>query len=466
MSETKKTIKINPDLFKISNQNKTKREKKEKLIKQPLIINPNSLKKHFLNRIKEHKAKESTEKENYNKKLPEKSEKKNLDNDIHAFTEEFNDSINYLSSLSNRQKQNSDKEAFLKKRDRHTLKNPLLKPSLNPSFKVDDLTPIQLELPESLKETINKEPIISLRIDNSDTVKLQRPINLYQSDIYTIDNHIPYGCLKNGNKPTYKTWQKTKKNLITSSSSPIINIENNLNNSNIKVGNQGTPPFSEKERSSGDRRGALPPTQNEIIIKRQEKLEILKNKIKQQDEERKLSSQPLILMKPDVCLEKIDPKTPLAPSFARLFFQPLGKVDPKAPSEPLFAPLFSKVEKVEDEEKQKKNRIDSKANNKKKIIKKTIKTKYTLGKNKMKNTVSVLIKNNVTRKKVIDAQKELKKISIQEIKRYLKNHGMIKTGSNAPVDVLRKMYESSILAGEINNNNKDTLLHNFIHSTE
>jgi hypothetical protein len=186
----------------------------------------------------------------------------------------------------------------------------------------------------------------------------------------------------------------------------------------------------------------LPPTQNEIIVKRQEKLEILKNKIKQQDEERKLSSQPLILMKPDICLEKIDPKTPLAPSFSPLFL------------------------KVEDQEKQKKNRIDSKANNKKKIIKKTIKTKYTLGKNKMKNTVSVLIKNNVTRKKVIDAQKELKKISIQEIKRYLKNHGMIKTGSNAPVDVLRKMYESSILAGEINNNNKDTLLHNFIHSTE
>ena len=98
----------------------------------------------------------------------------------------------------------------------------------------------------------------------------------------------------------------------------------------------------------------------------------------------------------------------------------------------------------------------------KKLLKKTIHKKYTLGKSKIKKTVGVLLKDKNTRKNVLNAQKELRNKSVNDVKTYLRQHNLIKIGSNAPNDVIRKIYESAMLAGEITNNNKDTMIHNFI----
>jgi hypothetical protein len=98
---------------------------------------------------------------------------------------------------------------------------------------------------------------------------------------------------------------------------------------------------------------------------------------------------------------------------------------------------------------------------KKPTLEKRIKTyKYKLGK-KDKN-VSVLIKNNNTRRNVKMAHAELKKNSLLEIKKYLKAHNLLKAGSEAPPDVLRQLYEQTKLAGEINNKNNDNMLHNYL----
>jgi len=96
------------------------------------------------------------------------------------------------------------------------------------------------------------------------------------------------------------------------------------------------------------------------------------------------------------------------------------------------------------------------------ITKRTILKKYTLGKSKLYRRVSVLLKDNTTRKNVIDAQKELKRKSIADVKRYLKDRGLLKAGSNAPNDVVRKTYESAMLTGDVINKNKETLIHNLL----
>ena len=95
------------------------------------------------------------------------------------------------------------------------------------------------------------------------------------------------------------------------------------------------------------------------------------------------------------------------------------------------------------------------------IIKRTISRKYTVGRKIGGRKVSVLIKNLKTRRKIQEAKKQLKKTETSEIKKYLKSHGLLKVGSVAPNNVLREMYESAMMGGDIHNNNGQVALHNF-----
>jgi len=349
MSNIKKTIQINPELFKWSTSKTRKnRDKKDTIVP---IISPNHLKNKLLSRIKQHKNNEIKEQSKKDENLEKKDE----------YSDEFYGALGYLSDLSQKHKKDADKIKYEQNRQ-YTLKN-----YSTPSYSMPH---VELELPPELEEPWSKP-------------SLDIPIHLN----YSVDSEIPHGCLRGGNKPTFRTWQnQTRKNTFE----PIIN-------------NSQQPIVT--------------------ALSREDRLHNIKNKLKQIE----LSSPTIV------------------PSLVHSVVQVPSLVPSVVPSITL-------------------NNQPQHLEHSKKMIKKTIRKKYTLGKSSIYRKVGVLIKDKNTRKKILNAQKDLKKASNSEVKKYLKSRGILKVGSNAPMDVLRKTYECSKLAGEITNTNKETLLHNFMQT--
>lgn len=114
---------------------------------------------------------------------------------------------------------------------------------------------------------------------------------------------------------------------------------------------------------------------------------------------------------------------------------------------------LNKLKREKAKEKPKPRMIKSKR------VMKTIKRK--LG--KIGRSVSVLIKSRETRKKIASERVTLNKTSLHEIKKYLREKNMIKSGTKAPNHVLRKMYEQCILSGDVCNKSADVLVHNYFN---
>jgi len=96
--------------------------------------------------------------------------------------------------------------------------------------------------------------------------------------------------------------------------------------------------------------------------------------------------------------------------------------------------------------------------------KKTIRRTYKVGKSKIAPKVSVLVSNKTIRNNISTKAQLLKQTPIEEVKKHLIKCGLIKVGTITPNDVLRKMYESSVLmCGDLHNHNPDNLLYNFIN---
>jgi hypothetical protein len=130
---TKKTIQINPELFKLPG-NKTKKNKGKKELTLNPVISPNNLKNKLLKRIKEHKTQELK---------PSATPTSPTTNSDKTYTDEFYGAIDYLSGLTKKQKQ----QKILHNK---TIKNSTTQPNSNPLLGQQ----ISLELPPELEEPI------------------------------------------------------------------------------------------------------------------------------------------------------------------------------------------------------------------------------------------------------------------------------------------------------------------------
>lgn len=397
---TKKTIQINPELFKISgNKTKKNREKKE-LIMNP-VVSPNNLKNKLLKRIKEHKSKE-LDKSNTN------IASNKIQDPNSTYTDEFYGAIDYLSDLSKKQKQ----QKILHSK---TLKKPAL---ISPNYSVNSLISqdISLELPPELAETT---------------------IKTHSNEVFNVNykpiDDVPYGCLKNGKKKTYREWKEL--------TNPTTNFE---------LPSIVRPPTPPKKNDSSNLLGTnlctettnvIAPLATTNILSREQKLEKIKDKLRK-IQEQESASKIQTLKELDIIEKKINNTVEI---------DDLPDFDEKQTSSPDISDILKeREEKIEKATP-------------KKYLKKTVKRKFTLGKSDKLRRVSVLIKDKQTRKNVINTQKELKKTNITDVRKYLRQHGIIKVGSTCPADILRKTFESAMLAGEVTNINKETLLHNFLH---
>ena len=235
---TKKTIQINPELFKITG-NKTRKNREKKEIAINPLVSPNNLKNKLLKRIKEHKNQELKGGLSNNTKNPEKT-----------YTDEFYGAIDYLSDLTKKQKVTEAKQRSINTK---TLKNyQTQSTNSNPN--------ISLELPPELQEPIKSSMFIP---QSNDVFNVN----------YKSDDEVPYGCLKGGKKKTYREWKElTKPDTIDL---PDIVRPPTPPKKNVGVFLDGAVP-NDLERSK----------ESSNQLSREERLEQIKNKLKKiQDQE-------------------------------------------------------------------------------------------------------------------------------------------------------------------------------------
>ena len=97
--------------------------------------------------------------------------------------------------------------------------------------------------------------------------------------------------------------------------------------------------------------------------------------------------------------------------------------------------------------------------------KRTLRRTFRVGKSKYYPNVAVLVSNKTIRKQIATKSQLLKTTPMEEVKKTLIKKGVIKVGSAAPNDVLRKMYESvSLVCGDVYNHNPENLLFNYLNA--
>ena len=407
-----KVLQINPQLFKTNGKNNTSKNR-EKKQKPEGYKGPSTLRKALLGKIRDFQKKEQ---ENNKIEFQVKNNTQNVE-EIKDFNNEFNKSLDFLQELSKRHNNSIKSKKEQKKENKiknKTLKQALngVRPNINLELPSDLLEPTKIPITTSITTSIpsiNANPLTSVQI-----IPQQMPQIIPQQISQKIPQQIPQII------PQQIPQQMTQQ---------ISQI----------IPQQMPQPIS-----------------NPITESKKDKIETNKD----------------LLDKKELIINNIKEPPPYSnlkggnkPSYKEWNRQTQKKGKPQMhPSITIEDKKNEQIKKTDRakrlDELRKKYKQNHKNTVKQLVRVKTRTIKYNLGNNG--KTVGILIKNRQTRKKIKDEHDLLKKKTLADVKDYLREKNLIKAGTMAPTDVLRTLYEQSILTGDVTNKSKDNLLHNFI----
>ena len=419
-----KVLQINPQLFKTNGKNNTSKNR-EKKQKPEGYKGPSTLRKALLGKIRDFQKKEQ---ENNKIEFQVKNNTQNVE-EIKDFNNEFNKSLDFLQELSKRHNNSIKSKKEQKKENKiknKTLKQALngVRPNINLELPSDLLEPTKIPITTSITTSIpsiNANPLTSVQI-----IPQQMPQIIPQQMPQIIPQQISQ--------------------IIPQQISQIIPQQ-------IP---QIIPQQIPQQISQIIPQQMPQPISNPITESKKDKIETNKD----------------LLDKKELIINNIKEPPPYSnlkggnkPSYKEWNRQTQKKGKPQMhPSITIEDKKDEQIKKTDRakrlDELRKKYKQNHKNTVKQLVRVKTRTIKYNLGNNG--KTVGILIKNRQTRKKIKDEHDLLKKKTLADVKDYLREKNLIKAGTMAPTDVLRTLYEQSILTGDVTNKSKDNLLHNFI----
>ena len=438
-----KTIKINPELFTVGKTDRDKSKSKNRSIKnKPINSEPKNgkIRQKLLDKIKNYQK---------NSKIQEQSGISNTFPEVSNFDE----SLSFLDNLST---------------NYHSQRNKTFK---NRNGEISTTTEVSNQLPDELFE---------------------KPSNTKNNDTKS------YGCLKNGSLPTFREWKRmTQKNKDGyTGTAPSPSDKNNPNKMRLKINTDNNEYYDNNHVN---------------ISEREQRLRDIKAKFREIDEEKKETAkisqnqsnkQSNTQSNTQTNTQKLD-NQPVIPAIVPMTNPPISVIQPKQLTgvsntavtdikvtnhtreelnkniidtaikeyisddkmEPTTqTPKFKSTSSSIKEESENNNIIEEvEVYNIPKILRKTKTLKFKLGRNNKNRKIGIYIKNRETLKNIKKDFNKLKDVDIAQVKKYLRQHNLINTGSTSPNDVLREIYEKAILSGEINNKNTNNLLNNFMN---
>ena len=369
-------VKYSEDLFKIpSGTQKKKKPDKPIKIKSVKPVSDKTIKNRILNEIRKNQEKQ------YKSLLDDKTP--NSGGSTNEFENDFEKSVEYMTKLADKHKEEARLNRTIKSLD------PVSTFSSNTLLHDTNLIPVVLEPDEDypMEQNYVKPPPIQ-------------------------NVSIPYGCLKNGSLPTYRTYyNKTLKQMPSQQQmQPQMQMYQQMPSQQMHSQQMHSQQMPSQQMHSQQMHSQQMPSQQ----------------MPSQQMQAQLQEQQTIA-------ERI-----------------------KSPAELLL------IERIRQKEREKQN---PKQNNTK--IKKLLRRTYRIGRDKYRPKIGILLPNKTIRSNVTTKSYLLKQTPIDEIRKVLVKQGFIKVGSSAPNDILRQIYESiQMIGGDINNHNPDNLLYNFFNEKQ